>query len=144
MARDTYTPKPNETLGDYLRRCRILDDVSRRTVAKLSGVSISRVSSIEDGTTPNPGILTVAAMAATVDADAAILLNKCLPAGRSVRLHPPIIRLTDKVRAAGAVAGNCTEDEAETIFVAMTRAAGVDVSWPMDEDDETIVGDPCS
>lgn len=118
------TPRPRETLGAYLLRCRTIDDVSRRSVARRSGVSLSRVSSIEDGTTDNPGIKTVAAIADVLEADPVILMTTCLPPPRAFARPVPVIYITDKICAEGALAGGCTPDEAQQIFTTMADAAG--------------------
>lgn len=123
------TPKPRETLGAYLLRCRQIDDVSRRSVAKRSGVSLSRVSSIEDGTTDNPGIKTVAAIADVLRADPVILMNTCLPPPRAFALPPLVIYLSDTTMEAGALLANCTPDAAEKLFRTMANLSGYEVQY---------------
>lgn len=50
-------------------------NISRRELAKRSGLNESTIQKIEDGRSPNPGIFTVAAIAVALDLDVTDLLR---------------------------------------------------------------------
>lgn len=50
-------------------------NISRKELAKRSGLNESTIQKIEDGRSPNPGIFTVAAIAVALDLDVTDLLR---------------------------------------------------------------------
>jgi transcriptional regulator with XRE-family HTH domain len=51
-------------------------NISRKELAKRSGLNESTIQKIEDGRSPNPGIFTVAAIAVALDLDVTDLLRQ--------------------------------------------------------------------
>ncbi|GEM_PF-3301887 len=61
-AKDSNVREKPTTLGQFIRQRREERGLLRIELAKLADLSPSLISSIENGTTPNPSILTVKAL----------------------------------------------------------------------------------
>lgn len=69
--------KKDETLGSFIARLRKEKGYSQRKLALVSGVSNTTINRIENGSTPNPDLTTLKALAAALGVEETDLLNAC-------------------------------------------------------------------